>query len=380
MEGSERDLRRCLEFSSGGPLQLPTIKSVSCAVDPPPTTQDNYTTEVSIHPSPSRMEAQTDATPEKGRSPHSIPAFIGPLVQSRHTTPCPTYFEVSFLESKVCDWIGYSCAVCRSLCTLRAMLSLWVRVIAWMWDSSFISSSHIHAVLTDGYRLCTHVHLHQRKRTQRLDAIVFRNFYCSHITIKRRRQRVDPETAATSTAAAGSGTDGDPWVTILRDRSLMESPHHEDDAQYWHVVTADEFDREEYDAESTAPLRSASPADSSGTKCSYRLFLTLLSTQVCLTVHSAPPPSTLNACVPAVHSIGRIYLYQSSPMWKTIGLHHVKVTSWSSSGGSNGAEEDASTVRDSGRRETDGHLGDLCKGISEQVEIFGDKRRLRQMS
>lgn len=38
----------------------------------------------------------------------------------------------------------------------------------------------------------------------------------------------------------------------------MENPHHEDDAQYWHVVTADEFDREEYDAESTAPLRSAS--------------------------------------------------------------------------------------------------------------------------
>lgn len=66
-------------------------------------------------------------------------------------------------------------------------------------------------------------------------------------------------------------------------------------------------------------------------------------------------------------------------MWNTIGLHHVKVISWSSTG-SNGTEEDGSLVRSSGRRETDGHLGDLCRGISEQVEIFGDKRRLRQTS
>lgn len=109
---------------------------------------------------------------------------------------------------------------------------------------------------------------------------MFRNFYCSHITIKRRRQRFDPEIAATSTAAAGSGIDGDPWVTILRDRPLMENPHHEDDAQYWHVVTADEFDREEYDADSTAPLRSASLAYSSGMSFSHRSLLTL-SSQEC---------------------------------------------------------------------------------------------------
>lgn len=207
---------------------------------------------------------------------------------------------------------------------------------------------------------------------------MFRNFYCSHITIKQRRQRFDPEMAVTSTSAAGSGMDGDPWVTILRDRPLMENPHHEDDAQYWHVVTADELDREEYDSESTAPLRSASLAYSSDTSCSYRVLLTL-SPQGCSAVHSAPPPSTFSSRVSAVRSIGRIHLYQPSPMWKTIGLHHVKVISWSSAG-SDGAEEDASLVRSSGRRETDGHLGDLCRGISEQVEIFGDKRRLRQTS
>lgn len=49
------------------------------------------------------MDAPTDAIPEQGISPHPIPAFIGPLVQSRHTTPCPTYFEISFLDSKVRD-------------------------------------------------------------------------------------------------------------------------------------------------------------------------------------------------------------------------------------------------------------------------------------
>lgn len=37
---------------------------------------------------------------EHRRRPHAIPAFVGPLVRSRHTKPCPTYFEVSFLDSK----------------------------------------------------------------------------------------------------------------------------------------------------------------------------------------------------------------------------------------------------------------------------------------
>lgn len=43
--------------------------------------------------------------------PHAIPSFVGPLVRSRHTKPCPIYFEVSFLDkpqviyakSSVCD-------------------------------------------------------------------------------------------------------------------------------------------------------------------------------------------------------------------------------------------------------------------------------------
>lgn len=69
----------------------------------------------------------------------------------------------------------------------------------------------------------------------------------------------------------------------------------------------------------------------------------------------------------------RIYLHQSSPMWKTLGLHHVKMVSWSGTG-SRSAEEDGSSIH-SGRRETDGNLGDLCRGISEQVQIFGDKQR-----
>lgn len=49
--------------------------------------------------------------------------------------------------------------------------------------------------------------------------------------------------------------DDDPWVTILRNRPLMEDPHYEDDAQFWHVITTEEFDQEEQDAESTEPLR-----------------------------------------------------------------------------------------------------------------------------
>ncbi|CAM9153738.1 unnamed protein product [Ectocarpus sp. 4 AP-2014] len=198
------------------------------------------------------MESSATAA-VRGANPYPIPAFIGPLVRSRQTTPCPTYFEVSFLESKS-----------------------------------------------------------PRKPARRLDALVFRNFYCSHITIKQRRQRFDTATAA------DCGKDGDPWLTILRDRPLMEDPHHEDDAQYWHVVKSEEFDPEEYDAESTAP-------------------------------------------------ISRIYLYQSSPMWKTFGLHHVKAVSWSRAGSSKGGRD--------GEREADGNLGDLCRGISEQVEIFGDKHR-----
>lgn len=68
--------------------------------------------------------------------------------------------------------------------------------------------------------------------------------------------------------------------------------------------------------------------------------------------------------------ISRIYLYQSSPMWKTLGLHHVKMLSWSRAG----AGEDGSLAHSS-PRETDGSLGDLCRGISEQVQIFGDKQR-----
>lgn len=111
----------------------------------------------------------------------------------------------------------------------------------WVWCTPLLTSPL--------YTGSDHMAVNQRVPVQRLDAIVFRNFYCSHITIKRRQQQRG------TAAATGGGKGGDPWVTILRDRPLMEDPHYEDDAQYWHVVTADEFDREQFDPESTAPLR-----------------------------------------------------------------------------------------------------------------------------
>lgn len=78
--------------------------------------------------------------------------------------------------------------------------------------------------------------------------------------------------------------DDDPWVTILRDRPLMEDPHYEDDAQFWHVVTTEEFDQEEQDAESTEPLRCHSSV--------FGLYLVLQSTAV--------PCSLLRSCGTAV--------------------------------------------------------------------------------
>lgn len=42
----------------------------------------------------------TSGSAGKRQGPCNIPAFVGPLVRSRKTKPCPTYFEVSFLDSK----------------------------------------------------------------------------------------------------------------------------------------------------------------------------------------------------------------------------------------------------------------------------------------
>lgn len=76
---------------------------------------------------------------------------------------------------------------------------------------------------------------------------MFRNFFCSHISIKQRRECGE---------AAGNGKARcDPWVTVLHNKPLMEDPHYEDDAQDWHTVTAEEFDQEVYDAHSAEPLR-----------------------------------------------------------------------------------------------------------------------------
>ncbi len=159
----------------------------------------------------------------------------------------------------------------------------------------------------------------------------------------------------------------------------MESPHHEDDAQYWHVVTADEFDREEYDPESTAALRLAIVRGNSVMQpwwhgrfrpsyCSAAMMLGW-----CLNARPLPQSNVSTICL----HLARIYLYQSSPMWKNTGLQHVKAISWSRAG-SSGAEQDGSLVDNSGQRMAEGNLGDLCRGITEQVEIFGDKRGLRQ--
>lgn len=92
---------------------------------------------------------------------------------------------------------------------------------------------------------------------KRLDAIVFRNFYCSHISIKQCRAGRNAKVGAAATnRPGGSATlESDPWVTILRDRALMENPHFEDDAQDWHVISVEEFDQELYDPDSMAPLR-----------------------------------------------------------------------------------------------------------------------------
>ena len=97
----------------------------------------------------------------------------------------------------------------------------------------------------------------------RLDAIVFRNFYCSHITIKQHKQ---------IEGAPGVGKEAWVWATILRDRPVMEDPHHEDDAQYWHVVAVEEFSQE-YDADSAAPLRYTHPFGRSDRKNNKARYL-----------------------------------------------------------------------------------------------------------
>lgn len=82
-------------------------------------------------------------------------------------------------------------------------------------------------------------------------------------------------------------------------------------------------------------------------------------------------------------------MYQPSPLWKTFGLQHVKCVGWSAPVvASNGEEHDDDSssssmnrcARDGGGGETAANLGELCRGISEQVQIFGDGRRVRRLS
>lgn len=89
----------------------------------------------------------------------------------------------------------------------------------------------------------------------------------------------------------------------------------------------------------------------------------------------------------------RIYLHQPSPMWKVIALQHVKCVSWPGgvvSGVEGGGVAHGGRDEDSGRGRAGGggggflhsmgDLGDLCRGISDQVQIFGDKQRGKRMS
>ncbi|CAM9693594.1 unnamed protein product, partial [Discosporangium mesarthrocarpum] len=125
------------------------------------------------------------------------------------------------------------------------------------------------------------------KLPQALIAIVFRNHYCSHVTIKQRRESatnsndyLDEESEDNGVVEGRGGKGEDPWETILLNRQLMEDPHYEGDAQNWHVINVDEFDKDNYRPNSNAPLR--------------------------------------------------IYMYQASPMWTTVRLEHVKCVAFAS--------------------------------------------------
>lgn len=77
---------------------------------------------------------------------------------------------------------------------------------------------------------------------------MFRNFFCSHISIKQRRP-------VHGLGASSRGFDDNEWVTVLRTRALMKDPHYEDDGQHWHVLAAKDLDQDLYDADSSQPLR-----------------------------------------------------------------------------------------------------------------------------
>ncbi|CAM9581237.1 unnamed protein product [Choristocarpus tenellus] len=103
-----------------------------------------------------------------------------------------------------------------------------------------------------------------KKVPRSLTAIVFRNHYCSHISVKQRRGGVTARDANLGASCghmkrqddeSGVGGVEETWVTVLRNRSLMEDPHYEGDAQDWHIIGVEEFDELQYNPESKAPLR-----------------------------------------------------------------------------------------------------------------------------
>jgi hypothetical protein len=111
--------------------------------------------------------------------------------------------------------------------------------------------------------------LGQEEDKLRIVAIVFRNYYVREVTIRQQQPRADGKMQ---------------WVTVLRRKRLMKSPHLEDDAQHWHAISVNEF------------------AD-------------------CFLPFSMLPL--------------RLILHQPSPLWSNVELHHVNcIISGNEGGGS----------------------------------------------
>lgn len=69
----------------------------------------------------------------------------------------------------------------------------------------------------------------------------FRNYYCASLIIKQMYKD----------EASGK----ERWRTVLSERKLMQDPHYEDDAQAWHTVHIDDFNKNNYISDVNFPFR-----------------------------------------------------------------------------------------------------------------------------
>mmetsp|Transcript_9669 Transcript_9669/g.15141 ORF Transcript_9669/g.15141 Transcript_9669/m.15141 type:complete len:189 (-) Transcript_9669:675-1241(-) len=67
----------------------------------------------------------------------------------------------------------------------------------------------------------------------RIARIVFRNSFCSRITIRATTER------GASTRKEKDNLDG--WKLLLKDYTLMKDPHVETESQHWHSVSQSDF-------------------------------------------------------------------------------------------------------------------------------------------